>query len=110
MSPPPESLTWTVWSSANSPVTSRNGTPAVVPSTRQGPASVWPSMRDVLGKELIGAAGLGVCVVTRSCAIAQILERPVRPRDSPDSRSGGKRQPPSGAIGTRISARPIRVS
>ena len=38
-------------------VTSRNGRPPVVPSTRQGPASVCPSICDVLGKELVGPPG-----------------------------------------------------
>ena len=43
-SPPPLSFTCTVWSWPSSPVARRNGMPAVVPSTRQGPISDWPSI------------------------------------------------------------------
>ena len=110
MSPPPVSFARTVRSAASSPVDRRKGTPAVMPSTRQGPARVWPSMRTFSAKTWSVRPVVGVTVVTRSCPMRRSSKAQSRRSNSPAARSGGRRQAPSAPVGTRISARPRRVS
>ena len=95
LSPPPESLTWTFLSWASSPVTSRKGTPAVLPSTRQGPISFWPSIETFSAKELIRAARARRLRRDEELADAKALRWPIRgPPRCQDDRSAGRRQLP----------------